>query len=525
MHSALVAECFMQYHIFQEETQIMSSKKIIAIALCAALIPTVALCGCKGDKSDASSQIVVGIPQDLEDSLDPHEAVAAGTKEILFNVFEGLLKPDETGNLIPAVAKEYSVSEDGRVYSFVLRDGVKFHNGNSVTADDVKYSIEKSAGLTGAETLIPAFSNITSVEIRDRNIIDITLEKADIDFPAYIANTNAAIIPKDNKDPRTNPVGTGPYMYVSRSPQENIILKKFDAYWGTPANIENVTLKIIPNADSIVMNLNGGAIDMFPRVTATQASQLSKNFNVLEGEMNLVQAVYLNHAVKPFDNVDVCRALSYAVDVQNILDLTSDGKGFPVGSSMFPSFAKYYTDLSGTYPTDTDKAKELLASAGYPDGFTFSITVPSNYQPHIEAAQVVAEQLKKIGVTADIKLVEWNTWLSDVYSLRQYEATLIGVDASSLTATAMLDRFRSDADNNFTNYSNSEYDSIYEKLYTASTDEERIEIYKQLQKNLADNAANIYIQDMVEFIALSDKYEGYVFYPMYVQDLAKIRLK
>ncbi len=93
----------------------MSSKKIIAIALCAALIPTVALGGCAGGKSDADSQIVVGIPQDLEDSLDPHEAVAAGTKEILFNVFEGLLKPDETGNLIPAVAKEYSVSEDGRV--------------------------------------------------------------------------------------------------------------------------------------------------------------------------------------------------------------------------------------------------------------------------------------------------------------------------------------------------------------------------------------------------------------------------
>ena len=503
----------------------MSKRKVLALALCVALIPTVALGGCAGDKSDDSSKIVVGIPQDLEDSLDPHEAVAAGTKEILFNIYEGLLKPDETGNLIPAVAKEYSVSDDGLTYSFVLREGVKFHSGNPVTAEDVKYSIEKSAGMTGQESLIAAFSNIKSVEIRDKNIIDITLNTPDIDFPAYVANTNAAIIPKDNPKPATNPVGTGPYMYVSRSPQENIILKKFDRYWGTPANIENITLKIIPNADSIVMNLNGGAIDMFPRVTATQAGQLSKNFNVLEGEMNLVQAVYLNHAVKPFDNVDVCRALSYAVDVQNILDLTSDGKGFPVGSSMFPSFSKYYVDLTDTYKPDPEKAKELLASAGYPDGFTFSITVPSNYQPHIEAAQVVAEQLKKIGVTAEIKLVEWNTWLSDVYSMRQYEATLIGVDASSLTAGAMLDRFRSDADNNFTNYSNKDYDALCEKLYSATTDDERTAIYKDLEKNLADNAANIYIQDMVEFIALSDKYEGYTFYPMYVQDFSKIKLK
>ena len=503
----------------------MRRKGIIALALCAALIPTVALSACSGDKADADSRIVVGIPQDLEDSLDPHEAVAAGTKEILFNVYEGLLKPDETGNLVPAVAKDYSVSVDGLTYSFVLRDGVKFHNGNPVTAEDVKYSIEKSAGMTGSESLISAFSNIKSVEVVEKDTVNITLAEPDIDFPAYIANINASIIPKDNKDPRTNPVGTGPYMYVSRSPQENVVLKKFNDYWGTPANIENITLKIIPNADSIVMNLNGGAVDMFARLTVTQTEQLADNFNVLEGEMNLVQAVYLNHAVEPFDNVDVCRALSYAVDVDDILKLTSDGKGFPVGSSMFPAFKKYYVDLSDTYPTDREKAIELLAKAGYPDGFTFSITVPSNYQPHIDAAQVVAEQLKEIGVTANIKLVEWNTWLSDVYSGRQFEATLIGVDASSLTAGAMLDRFRSDAPNNFTNYSDKAYDDLYKTIYTAPTEEKRIEIFKELQKNLADNAANIYIQDMAEFVALSDKFEGYVFYPMYVQDFAKLKLK
>ncbi len=502
----------------------MSRKRLTAV-LCAAMTAAAALTGCSGGKPDASSKIVVGIPQDLEDSLDPHEAVAAGTKEILFNIYEGLLKPDETGELIPAVAKEYSVSDDGLTYSFILRDAVKFHNGNPVTAEDVKYSIEKSAGMTGGQSLISAFSNIKEVNIRDDRTVDIILNEPDIDFPAYIATVNAAVIPKDNDNPSASPVGTGPYMYVSRSPQENIVLRRFDEYWGDPAYIENVTLKIIPSADSIVMNLNGGSVDMFARLTSTQTQQLSEDFNVLEGEMNLVQAVYLNHAVEPFDNVDVCRALSYAVDVDNILELTSDGKGFPVGSSMFPAFRKYYVDLSDSYPTDPDKARELLAQAGYPDGFSFSITVPSNYQPHIEAAQVVAEQLKKVGVNAEIKLVEWNTWLSDVYSGRDYEATLIGVDASSLTATAMLDRFRSDASNNFTNYSNKDYDELYSKLYLTSSEEERTEIYMELQKNLADNAANIYIQDMAEFVALSDKYEGYVFYPLYVQDFAKIRLK
>ena len=143
----------------------MIKRKIVTLAMCVTLIPAVALSACSGDKGDESSKIVVGIPQDLEDSLDPHEAVAAGTKEILFNVYEGLLKPDETGNLVPAVAKEYSVSDDGLVYSFVLRDGVKFHNGKEVTAEDVKYSIEKSAGMTGAESLIAPFSNIKEVNV------------------------------------------------------------------------------------------------------------------------------------------------------------------------------------------------------------------------------------------------------------------------------------------------------------------------------------------------------------------------
>ncbi|MCR5301331.1 MAG: ABC transporter substrate-binding protein [Lachnospiraceae bacterium] len=503
----------------------MSKRRILALVLCVALIPAVALTACSGDKSDASSKIVIGIPQDLEDSLDPHEATAAGTREVLFNVYEGLLKPDPTGDIVPAVASDYSVSVDGFTYSFILRDGVKFHDGTNVEAEDVKYSIEKCAGLTGGQVLIAGLSNIESVEIADKNLIDITLKEPDMDFPAYIANTNAAIIPRSNSKPATNPIGTGPYMYVSRSPQDNIVLKKFDGYWGTPANIEDVTLKIIPNADSIVMNLNGGAVDMFARLTVTQTQQLNDNFEVLEGEMNLVQALYLNNAVKPFDNVDVRRALSYAVDVDNILELTSEKKGFPVGSSMFPAFSKYYIDLSDSYPTDIEKAKELLASAGYPDGFSFSITVPSNYQPHVEAAQVISEQLKKIGVNANIKLVEWNTWLSDVYTARNYEATVIGVDASSLTATAMLDRFVSDAENNFTNYSDPAYDELFAKLYITPGDEERVEIYKELQKNLAENAANVYIQDMAEFVALSDKYEGYTFYPLYVQDFAKLKLK
>lgn len=496
------------------------------LALCALMTMSIALIGCSGDKAKDSSEIVVGIPQDLEDSLDPHKALAAGTKEILFNVYEGLLKPDSQGNNIPAVAESYTVSEDLMTYTFKLRDGIKFHNGKNVTADDVKYSIDKFAGISdGSEPLVSAFSVIEEVNIIDDKTVDVVLNTPDTDLPTYLAMVSAAIIPKDNENPDTVAIGTGPYKYVSRSPQENVICEVFDDYWGEKANIKNVTFKVEANADSIVMDLLGGSIDFYARLTIDQVKQLNDEFSVYEGTMNLVQALYLNNNVKPFDDVRVRQALSYATDVDEILDITAEGKGTKIGSSMFPAFGKYYDEsLSELYPTDIEKAKELLKEAGYENGFNMTITVPSNYQPHIDVAQVLAEQYKKIGVNAEIQLVEWNSWLSDVYTGRDFESTVIGVDASYLAASALLSRFESTAANNFINFKSDAYDKAYNKTLTTADDDERTALYLECEKILADEAANVYIQDLPEYVVLNKKFTGYEFYPLYVQDIAKLKL-
>lgn len=496
------------------------------LALCALMTMSIALIGCSGDKAKDSSEIVVGIPQDLEDSLDPHKALAAGTKEILFNVYEGLLKPDSQGNNIPAVAESYTVSEDLMTYTFKLRDGIKFHNGKNVTADDVKYSIDKFAGISdGSEPLVSAFSVIEEVNIIDDKTVDVVLNTPDTDLPTYLAMVSAAIIPKDNENPDTVAIGTGPYKYVSRSPQENVICEAFDEYWGEKASIKNVTFKVEANADSIVMDLLGGSIDFYARLTIDQVKQLNDEFSVYEGTMNLVQALYLNNNVKPFDDVRVRQALSYATDVDEILDITAEGKGTKIGSSMFPAFGKYYDEsLSELYPTDIEKAKELLKEAGYENGFNMTITVPSNYQPHIDVAQVLAEQYKKIGVNAEIQLVEWNSWLSDVYTGRNFESTVIGVDASYLAASALLSRFESTAANNFINFKSDAYDKAYNKTLTTADDDERTALYLECEKILADEAANVYIQDLPEYVVLNKKFTGYEFYPLYVQDIAKLKL-
>lgn len=485
---------------------------------------TIALSACSGDKQgETSSQITIGIPQDMEDSLDPNKTVAAGTKEIYFNIYEGLVKPDSDGNIYPAVASDYTISDDQRTYTFTLREGVKFHDGSLVTVEDIKHTLDKCADTSNGDPLVEAFSNVESINIVDDKTVEIVLVQPSADFIAGLADINAAIVPASNADPDKVAIGTGPYKYVSRSPQENFILEKFDEYWGEPAQIEKVILKICANTDSIVMDLNGGSIDMFARLTTAQAAQLSGEYNVLEGSMNLVQAMYLNNAVEPFNDIRVRQALCYAIDKEEIMLMIADGKGTPIGSSMFPAFGKYYMpELNDVYATDIEKAKELLTEAGYPDGFSFTVKVPSNYTPHIDTAQVIAEQLKAINVDAQIELIEWDSWLSDVYAGRDYQATVVGVDASSLTASALLMRFNSDASNNFVNFKNEAYDTAFANAQATTDDAEQTAYYKECLQILTDEAANVYIQDLAELVALNKKYAGYEFYPLYVQDFSKL---
>ena len=331
------------------------------------------------------------------------------------------------------------------------------------------------------------------------------------------------MLPKDYTEQDTAPVGTGPFKFVSRTAQESVVLERFDDYWGEKPDLTKVTYKIIENADSILLSLQSGAVDVFAHLTTNQIQQLGDGFHVEEGTMNLVQALYLNNAEKPFDDVRVRQALCYAIDRQQILDLAFDGYGTLLGSSMYPAFSKYFDDeLTNYYTYNTEKAKELLTEAGYPNGFDMTITVPSNYQSHMDTAQVIVEQLKAVGINATIQPVTWESWVQDTYSNRQFQSTVVGVDASNMTARAMLERFVSTASRDFINYNNADYDALFAQAQACYDDEEQTALYRAMEKNLAENAANVYIQDMADFVAVRDGLEGPSFYPIYVLDLSTI---
>lgn len=507
-------------------------KRILAVSLAAALL-TCSLSACGGattqspapsDETTPSSgpapvnELTVGIAQDLDNSLDPFQMTAAGTREVMFNVFEGLVKPDSDGNFVPAVAEDWSVSEDGLTYTFQLRSDVVFHNGEACSPEDVLYSFETCAATSVNAAVVEALSAVTEKKVEGQ-VFTLTLAAPNPDFLSYVVSVS--IVPKDYGEQAVKPVGTGPFKYVSRSVQENVILERNEKYYGQGASLDKVTYKIYEDGNALFTALNSGALDLVAHLTVDQVNNLSNGYEVLEGTMNLVQALYLNHKVAPFDDERVRQALCYAVDVDALMELTADGHGTKVGSSMYPAFGKYFDSaLADAYPHDVEKAKSLLAEAGYADGFDLVITAPSNYAPHVEAATVLVEQLKAVNVRAEVKLVDWNTWVEDVYKGRDFQSTVCGFDSSVLTASGMLARWVTGNGKNMINQANAEYDAAYAAAQAATDDAEQTAHYKECLEILSRTAANVYMQDLADFVAVAPGLEGFEFYPLYVMDMS-----
>ncbi len=465
--------------------------------------------------------VVVGIQQDF-DSLDPHKATAAGTKEVLFNIFEGLVKPDENGNLINAIASDYTVSEDGLMYTFTLRENVKFHNGNVVTAEDVKYSLERAAGLLDGTPLVSTLRAVTNVDIIDEQTVQVTVGSANAE---QIYGFVTAIIPAGSgEDETANPVGTGPFSYASYKPQEGMIVKKHEEYWqeGLPY-LDEVNFKIVNSPDSALLELQGHTIDVYAYLTDSQANILQNDYQVLASASNVVQALFLNNAVAPLDDVRMRRAICYALDRDEINLFVGGGRGTLLSAGMLPTLKDYYVDLNDVYGTadDQQKAKDLLTEAGYPDGFDLEIAIPSNYEFHMQTGEVIVEQLKAVGINATIRGYEWNAWLEQVYNGREYAATISGI-TSDMTPSYLLTRFQTDSSKNFINFSSPEYDDIFQRAENTMDLKLKAGYYAQAQKILCDLAGSAFIQAPANQTAVSKNLAGYKFYPVYVQDMSTV---
>ncbi|MGN0986270.1 MAG: ABC transporter substrate-binding protein, partial [Otoolea sp.] len=193
--------------------------------------------------------VVFGMTQDLA-SLDPHVETDAGTRDVVFNLYEGLVKPTSTGDIVPAVASDVQISDDAKVYTFTLRDGITFHDGTPVTIEDVKYSIDRYAEIQGESS---AFSIVSDVVIKDEKTLEVDLKES---YSEFLPMMTIAIIPEANEDPAGHPIGTGPFKFVSYTPGQNIVMEKYEGYWqeGLPS-LDKVEFKFIADVDTAFVEL------------------------------------------------------------------------------------------------------------------------------------------------------------------------------------------------------------------------------------------------------------------------------
>lgn len=498
------------------------SKIVIATVMIISLL-TLSACGggSNGGSGEVKDTFVFGLSQELTD-LDPHQETDAATRSILFNIFEGLVKATPDGDVTPAVAEDYAVSNDATVYTFNLRDGITFHDGNPVTAEDVKYSLERSREINGEASPLNAISDIS---IPDEDTIVITLDKGNSEF---IYNLTCAILEKANdQDQQTAPVGTGPFSIVELREGEYLDLAKYDGYWNAEElgdYVSNVRVKFIASAQDAYVELQGHSIDALQYLTADQIDGLGDDYNIVEATMMLVHGMFINNQYEPLKDVRVRQALNYAVNRDEINQQLFGGKSPEIQTHGYPTITAWYNaDTEGTYTYDPDKAMELLKEAGYENGFDLVITVPKNFTQHVDTAVLIKEQLAKVGINASVNEVEWNTWLSDVYQGRDYQATVIGFDISSLSPATWYVRYYSTSSNDMTNFSNAEYDAAYDQAVASIDHEEKFQLYGKLQQILAEEGASVFIEDPADFVAVSADFTGYTPYPVSAVDFSLIK--
>ena len=499
------------------------SRKAMALLL-SALVFTGIVCGCSKGTS-TGSVVTVGITQEPS-VFDPHTVNAAGDREIIFNIYEGLYKFDSEGVLNPCLATGYELSDSMDEYVFTIRKGVKFHNGKEMTPEDVVFSLSRAAGLLPGQDKAPvdALKVVSAVSVSqdDASKVIVKLKEKSSELLSYFT---VGIIPSGYEDCQTKPVGTGPFKFDSYNPGQNVTISRFDGYWGTKASIDKAVFKICADIDAGMVELTNGSIDIFPHFTSDRAKQIDQTkFKVDSNVSNMPQIFILNNKVAPFDNPKVREALNYAINRKDVISVSTDGNGVELTTAMSPAMGKYYDKtLDGTYTYDVEKAKKLLDEAGFSDGFETTVTVCSSYLPHVNAAVEIAAELKKVGVTLKINQVDWATWLDQVHDKRNYDTTVICVD-SAFAPYDVLQRYASDSSKNFFNYSNSRVDELL-KLIPAEKDEaKKVEYYHEILGCMVKDSNNVYIQDPTAITIVSNRIEGYKTWPMYVVDLSTVKI-
>lgn len=433
-------------------------------------------------------QLVLAMALEPSPGLDPTGGAASSIGEVtLYNIYETLTKINADGSVSPLLAESWEVSPDLTTYTFRLRKGVTFHNGEPFNAQAVKFSFDRAGGERSTNKDKRTFANLTTRVVDDHTVVLLTRE-IDPDFPFLLGQATAVIVePKSADTNATRPVGTGPYRLENWARGSSVTLARWDGHRNAAnVKIRRATFRFIPDPAAQVAALLAGDVDAFPRVTPRSVAQFKDNprFQVVVSGSRAKTILAINNRRKPLDDLRVRRAISAAIDRRAVIQGAGDGYGAPIGSHYVPG-AFGYVDTTGINPYDPERARALLREAGITGPLELTITLPP--PPYArQGGEVIASQLAKVGITAKLQNVEWAQWLSNVYGAKNYDLTIIShVEPFDLGNFAKPDYYW--------NYANPKFNALYDRIKTAQRPAERAKLLGEAQRLLAEDAVHAFL--------------------------------
>ncbi len=359
-------------------------------------------------------------------TLDLTASPAAAIPQVLlYNVYETLVRLQPDGSITPLLAESYAISDDGLTYTFNLHDGVSFHNGDPLTADDVVFSINNVAG-NEAHPFTTTFAPIADVVAVDDLTVEVTLSQPSANLLFFMTQGQGSILNQNALDNIENSaVGTGPFVFGEWNVGESITIDANDDYWGEPALLDSVVFRYIADPSALNNAMLGDQLDLVAGVSAPEllvAFEADPRFEVQTGLSYGEVTLSLNGRRPPFDDIRIRQAVSYAIDRQAIVDLAYAGYGETIGTFSTP-LDPWFKDLTGVYPYDQDKARELLAEAGAENLEVEMVLPPPSYAAR--GGEIIASQLAEVGITANISNVEWGVWLEDVFTNYDFDMSIV----------------------------------------------------------------------------------------------------
>ncbi|MBO9648342.1 MAG: ABC transporter substrate-binding protein [Variovorax sp.] len=420
--------------------------------------------------------------------LDPTAGAASAIAEIVqYNILETLTKINSDGSVTPLLAESWEVSPDLRTYTFKLRRGVKFQNGEPFNAQTVKFSFDRAGAEKSTNKDKRTFANMSTQVVDDATVVIINKE-IDPDLPFLLGQATAVIVePKSADANATKPVGTGPYKLDNWNKGSSVVVSKWDGFRNAGAiKLNKVTFRFISDPAAQAASLLAGDIDAFPRVATRIVPQFKANpqFQVILSGSRAKTILSINNKRKPLDDVRVRRAISAAIDRKAVIEGAVDGFGVPIGSHYVPG-APGYVDTTGVNPFNVEKAKQLLAEAGVKTPLELTMTLPP--PPYArQGGEVIAAQLAKIGINVKIQNVEWAQWLSGTYGNKDYDLSIVShVEPFDLGNYAKADYYWQ--------YQSKDFNTVYDKIKTTGNAAERNKLLGDAQRILANDAANVFL--------------------------------